>query len=61
VFLKLVDPTPDWVLDLGPDVQEIFPQLAVSTGGSSPDLVEARTPVTDMTQAPARVWGPQWT
>jgi hypothetical protein len=61
VFLQLVDPTPNWVLELGSDVREIFPQLAVSTGGSSPDLVEERAAVTDMTQGPKRVWGPRWT
>ncbi|UDL88120.1 hypothetical protein LGH82_23590 [Mesorhizobium sp. PAMC28654] len=61
VSLRLVDATPDWALDAGDDVLAIFPQLAVSSGGSSPDLIEVRSSVSDLTQAPRRVWGPRWT
>jgi len=61
VKLDLVDSTPDWVLDAGEDVLSIFPQLAVSSGGASPDLIEVRAGVRDLTQAPRMVWGPRWT
>jgi molecular chaperone HscA len=60
VRLQLVDPTPDWVLDVGGDVLGIFPQLAVSAGGASPNLVEERMPVTDVTNAPKRVLPGKW-
>lgn len=61
VRLKLVDSTPEWAASAGVDVLSVFPQLAVSSGGASPDLVEVRAGVSDLTQAPRRVWGPRWT
>jgi molecular chaperone HscA len=54
IYFQRLDPTPTWVGGFGPDVRDLFPQLAVSTGGCSPDLPEERSGVRDTTAAPKR-------
>lgn len=48
------DPVPDWVDSYSSDVAEVFPQLAVSTGGCSPFLPDEKGSVMDTTVASPR-------
>jgi molecular chaperone HscA len=48
------DPVPAWVESYTADVAEVFPQLAVSTGGCSPFLPDEKSSVIDTTVAGAR-------
>jgi hypothetical protein len=54
VYFQRLDPIPTWVSAFDTDVRSLFPQLAVSTGGCSPDLPEERSGIHDATVAPKR-------
>jgi hypothetical protein len=58
IYFQRLDPTPTWVGGFGTDVRDLFPQLAVSTGGCSPDLPEERSGIHDATVAPKRIIHP---
>ncbi|MGC1776808.1 MAG: hypothetical protein WBB34_02605 [Xanthobacteraceae bacterium] len=58
VYFQRLDPTPTWVSGFSADVRDLFPQLAVSTGGCSPDLPEERSGIRDAMIAPRRIIQP---
>jgi len=37
---KIVDPLPSWILDESPDLEPVYPQLAVAIGGAAHELPE---------------------
>lgn len=37
---KIVDPLPSWILDASPDLEPVYPQLAVAIGGAAHELPE---------------------
>ena len=57
---EVVDPIPNWLESYGPDVRQIFPQLAVSTGGCAPHLPDERNAVLDTSVVGARSIGPMY-
>ena len=50
-YFKVVDPLPAWIENYGPDIQQLFPQLAVSTGGCAPNLPDEKSTVRDTSTA----------
>lgn len=54
------DPVPEWVDSYTSDVAEVFPQLAVSTGGCSPHLPDEKGSVMDTTIAGSRSLQPMY-
>jgi hypothetical protein len=57
-IFEVRDPVPAWVGSYTADVAEVFPQLAVSTGGCSPFLPDEKSSVMDTTVAGARTLQP---
>lgn len=57
---EIKDPVPEWVDSYGSDVAEVFPQLAVSTGGCSPFLPDEKGAVSDTTIAAPRSLAPNY-
>lgn len=59
-YFEVKDPVPEWVEDYGADVEAIFPQLAVSTGGCAPYLPDEKGSVFDTSVAPSRTLAPNY-
>lgn len=59
-IFEIQDPIPEWVDSYTSDVAEVFPQLAVSTGGCSPLLPDEKGSVADTTIAAPRSLAPNY-
>lgn len=59
-FFDVQDPIPEWLDDYGPDVAEVFPQLAVATGGCAPNLPDERNAIRDSSVAGTRSIRPNY-
>ncbi len=54
VKFERLEVQPAWVAERRPEIEPIFPQVAVSVGACSPDLPQERNAITDASSAPVR-------
>lgn len=47
VMFSRSDPEPEWVSEMGANFKQVFPQLAVATGGAASDLPDRKSQVID--------------
>ena len=60
VYFVEQDATPDWVRRAPPQQRDVFPQLAVATGGCSEGLPDEKHAVSDISIAPRRHLSPEY-